>query len=105
MTAILEYKLGSPQLVRKTCLEGHRFTPQELLPLGMLDIVTDGGTEGVLREARKLAAQKAGLAKTGVFGLMKRGLHRDVIAACQTDERQIMPEHAAAHARYQLSKL
>lgn len=71
LAAILDYKLGSPQLVRKVVLEATRFTSQELHKLGIVDVVADGGGEGVMAAARELARARAPLAKTGVWGLMK----------------------------------
>lgn len=68
--AILNYKLGSPKLVREVVLEGKRFTSKELFDQGVIDILAEDGA-GVLKAARALAAEKAPLAKSGVFGLMK----------------------------------
>lgn len=42
--ALIRVKLGHahPTLMRRTVLEGHRFTPPELLDAGAIDAVVDG---------------------------------------------------------------
>ena len=55
-------------------LEGHRFTPSELLGSGLVDIVVDGGSEAVLTRASELAQQWSVNARTGVWGLIKVGI-------------------------------
>ena len=58
--------------MRKLALEGHRFTPNEALEGGLVDVVADGSsTDAVLASARKLALEKALNARTGVWGLIK----------------------------------
>lgn len=76
--AILNYKLGSARLVRDVAMEGKRFTGKELFNEGVIDQLAEDGA-AVLKAARAMAAEKAPLAKTGVFGLMKASssvLHR-----------------------------
>lgn len=68
--ALLNYKLPTPKLVREVALEAKRFTGKELYDAGVVDILAEG-PGGVLKAARELAAQRADLAKTGVWGLMK----------------------------------
>lgn len=68
--ALLNYKLPSSKIVREVCLEAKRFTGKELRDAGVVDILAENGV-GVLKAARDLAAQREGLAKTGVWGLMK----------------------------------
>lgn len=102
LAAILNYKLPTPQAVRKTALEGHRWTPQELHAIGVVDVLAEGDTDGVLAAARELAKQKAPLAKSGVWGLMKEDLLRWVLKESSEDNRRTMPVQAAALARARL---
>jgi len=102
MAAVLNYKLPTSKIVRDATLDAHRFTPQELHALGVVDVLAEGGTDGVLREAYKLAAAKAGRAKTGVYGLMRSDMMKVVVNAAKLDERRIMPVDAAALARARL---
>jgi len=102
MCAVLNYKLPSPQAIRKTTLEGHRWTPPELLQIGVADELAEGGREGVLKAALTLAEKQAPLAKTGVFGLMKKDLMKGAMNAAREDNRLIQPADAAALARMRL---
>jgi enoyl-CoA hydratase/carnithine racemase len=68
--ALLNYKLPSSKMVREVCLEAKRYTGKELHDVGVVDILAENGS-GVLNAARDLAAQREGLAKSGVWGLMK----------------------------------
>lgn len=70
-SGLLKAKCKDPQTLRKIALEGHRFTPSELLAAGLVDAVVDGGSEAVLAQASKLAEQQSMNACTGVFGLIK----------------------------------
>lgn len=56
-------------------------------------------TQSVLKAAHALAKQKAPLAQTGVWGLLKRDLAREVLLAASVDERRIMPVDEARLAR------
>jgi enoyl-CoA hydratase/carnithine racemase len=100
--AIMNYKLLSPQAVRKTALEGHRWTPSELLEAGVADELVEGGKGIVLKAAHALAEKQAPLAKTGLFGLMKKDLMKRVMDAAQKDDRLLQPADAAALARTRL---
>jgi len=102
MAAVLNYKLPTSKIVRDATLDAHRFTPQELHGLGVVDVLAEGGTDGVLREAHKLAEAKAGRAKTGVYGLMRTDMMKVVVNAAKLDERRIMPADAATLARARL---
>lgn len=73
--AIFQEKVKSPELVRKIALEGHRFTPQELLELRMVDQIVGGGSKGVLEGAVQLAGTTGKNASTGVWGLIKVGIN------------------------------
>lgn len=83
-------------------MEGHRWTPQESLQIGVVDELADGGTEGVMQAARKLAESRAPLAKTGVFGLMKKDLMREIFNASLMDDRLVHPVDSARLARARL---
>ncbi|KAF8322108.1 ClpP/crotonase, partial [Clavulina sp. PMI_390] len=87
VNAIMNYKLP-PKTVRKTILEGHRWTAQELLAAGIIDEVAQG-TAGVVKAAHDMAQQKADLAKSGAFGLIKKELARKVIEAVERSDRPI----------------
>ena len=102
MAAILNYKLPGAHIVRKATVDAHRFTPQELHELGVIDVLAEGGTEGVLREAYKLAEAKAPRAKSGVYGLMKMDMMRTVLEAVDLDLRKVTPDQAAVLARSRL---
>ena len=64
-------KAASPAIVRKVYLEGHRFVPKEMLDLGLVDELSEPGTEKVLAKAMELGARWAPHARTGVWGLHK----------------------------------
>jgi len=105
MAAILKFRHPTPESLRKTCLEAHRWTPTEILATGMIDQLSEEpNTQSVLKAAHILAKQKAPLAKTGVWGLLKRDLARDVLLAASSDERRIMPtdESRLARAKFRL---
>lgn len=70
-SVLLRTKCKDPQTLRKIVLEGHRFTPSELLAAGLVDVVVDGGSEAVLARASELAEQQSVNARTGVLGLIK----------------------------------
>jgi len=99
--AILNYKLSSPKLVREVALEAKRFTGKELYDAGVIDILAENGA-GVLQAARDLAGQRADLAKTGVWGLMKKDLMRETLTIVNADYRQVKPEQEAAWAKAHL---
>ncbi|KAF9506048.1 hypothetical protein BS47DRAFT_1378169 [Hydnum rufescens UP504] len=95
VATLLNYKFPSPKIVRDATLDARRFTPQELHALGVIDVLADGGTDG-------LAEAKAPRAKTGVYGLMRTDMMKDVFNATKLDERRILAVDAAALARRQL---
>jgi enoyl-CoA hydratase/carnithine racemase len=72
---MLRCKSPDQQTLRKIALEGHRFTPSELLASGLVDIVVEGGSEAVLARASELAEQWSVNACTGVWGLIKVGVY------------------------------
>ncbi|KAF8332626.1 ClpP/crotonase [Cantharellus anzutake] len=105
MAAILKFRHPTSEALRKTCLEAHRWTPAEILAIGMVDQLSEEpNTQSVLKAAHALAKQRAPLAKTGVWGLIKRDLARDVLLAASLDERGITPveEAKAARAKFKL---
>jgi hypothetical protein len=67
---LLRAKCSSPHVLRKTALEGARFTPQELMDVEMVDAI-GSSTEDVLAIAQKLGNEHGVIAKTGVWGLIK----------------------------------
>lgn len=69
--ALVKAKSPSPVVTRKIFLEGHRFVPEELLALGLVDQTVEGGTEKVLEAALALGAKWAPHAKGSVWGLQK----------------------------------
>ncbi|KAF9508591.1 hypothetical protein BS47DRAFT_1302622 [Hydnum rufescens UP504] len=90
VAAVVNYRLPNARIARDATLDAHRFTPQELHALGVIDVLADGGTDGVLREAHKLAEAKAARAKTGVYGLMRTDMLKAVFNAAKLDERRAM---------------
>jgi enoyl-CoA hydratase/carnithine racemase len=102
VAAVVNYRLPNAKIARDATLDAHRFTPQELHALGVVDVLADGGTDGVLREAHKLAEAKAARAKTGVYGLMRTDMLKVVFNAAKLDERRLWPVDAAALARARL---
>lgn len=59
------------QLHRKIALEGARFTPAEALKAGFIDHAVPGTSADMLAKAEDLAANVSGLAKGGVWGVIK----------------------------------
>ncbi|KAF8529807.1 ClpP/crotonase-like domain-containing protein [Gautieria morchelliformis] len=99
---MLRSKSPDQQTLRKIALEGHRFTPSELLASGLVDIVVDGGSEAVLARASEIAEQWSVNACTGVWGLIKKGLYKDVIRSTQEDPRAVHADEEDSVARARL---
>ncbi|KAF8313082.1 ClpP/crotonase [Clavulina sp. PMI_390] len=102
--AIMRYKLPSPSMLRGVVMEAKRYTGKELLELGVVDAVADNGA-GVMKAARELAAARGDLAKTGVWGIMKKDLMRETLKLVDADFRTERPPEEAAAAKLRLSKL
>lgn len=64
-------KITDQRVLRKIVLEGHRFTPSELLDAGLVDKVVDGDTEVLLRSASEIAEKWSVNATTGVWGWLR----------------------------------
>lgn len=96
LTAVLSTRLPSPYVIRKTVLEGHRWTPAECLSHQIIDIaVSPPTTSEVIKQAHRLAEEKAELAKGGVWGLMKKELFRETIGkSLKEDVRLVYGEEA-----------
>lgn len=92
--ALIRVKLGHahPSLMRKTALEGHRFTPTELFEAGVVDAIVEGGYEKVLERACAIANSMSGNARGGAWGLIKKEIYREALQHCADTSRQIMPE-------------
>ncbi|KAF8320805.1 ClpP/crotonase [Clavulina sp. PMI_390] len=99
VNAIINYRLPESAIIRKTILETHRWTAKELATpeIGLIDQVADDLLAAAHAQAKKVAP----LAKTGVFGILKAGLAKDVLDAMKLDERVIWPtdDHASALSR------
>jgi enoyl-CoA hydratase/carnithine racemase len=67
----LRSKFRNPVVLRKMLLEGHRWTPQELLAERMVDELVKGGSKAVLERALAVADKRSSDAKTGCYGLIK----------------------------------
>ncbi|KZV84657.1 ClpP/crotonase [Exidia glandulosa HHB12029] len=93
--ALFRAKSPSPAVTRKIFLEGHRFVPQEMLALGLVDEVVEGGTEKVLEAALALGAKWAPNAKTNVWGLQKREIYLETLKAVHEKPHQMMPAEEA----------
>ncbi|KAF8604538.1 ClpP/crotonase [Ceratobasidium sp. AG-I] len=102
--ALLRVKLGHahPTLIRRTALEGHRFTPPELLDAGAIDAVVDGGHEKVLERACAIATTMGGNARGGVWGLIKKEIYKEALDACGDNTRQVMPDEEDNFAKARL---
>jgi len=87
LAALLRAKIGDPRAVRKCGLEGHRFSAQEALSVGLVDRVVEGGSKEVLAAALELAQDVKGCAKTGVWGAIKSELYRDVLSTIAEGRR------------------
>ncbi|KAH7341635.1 ClpP/crotonase-like domain-containing protein [Rhizoctonia solani] len=105
--ALIRVKVGhaSPALMRKTVLEGHRFTPGELLEAGIVDAVVDGGNEKVLERAIAIATAMSGNARGGAWGLIKKEIYREALQMCADNTRQIMPDEDHGFTKAQLARL
>ncbi|KAG9121584.1 hypothetical protein FRC07_002403 [Ceratobasidium sp. 392] len=102
--ALIRVKLGHshPALMRRTVLEGHRFTPPELLEAGVVDAIVDGGYEKVLERACAIATTMGANARGGAWGLIKKGIYKEALEACKDDSRQVMPDEEDVFARARL---
>ncbi|KAG8689036.1 hypothetical protein FRC09_012611 [Ceratobasidium sp. 395] len=88
--------------MRRTVLEGHRFTPPELLEAGVIDAVVDGGHEKVLERACAIATTMGANARGGAWGLIKKGIYKEALEACRDDSRQVMPDEEDVFAKARL---
>ncbi|KAF8525834.1 ClpP/crotonase-like domain-containing protein [Hysterangium stoloniferum] len=101
-TQLLKRKVPNPQVLRKLVLEGHRFTPSEMLEASIVDYVVDGDSEAVLKHATELAEQVSGNARAGVWGLIKKGINDDILGAARLNPRTVHAEEEDAIARARL---
>lgn len=102
LAAVARTKVSDARTLRKLALEGHRFTPQEALEGGIIDVIAEGSsTDAVLLAARTLALERAPNAKTGVWGLIKRDIYKQTLKDIGKDNRVVNPgdEDLAARAR------
>lgn len=93
--ALFNAKAASPAIVRKVYLEGHRFVPKEMLELGLVDELSEPGTEKVLAKAMELGARWAPHAGTGVWGLHKREIYKAAIELAQDKSAQMVAQEEA----------
>lgn len=115
MCAVMNCKLPTPAIIRKTVMEGHRWTPKELFEAGIVDELSEASTPStspdyippVVLAARSLALQHAPLAQTAVYGLVKREMSRKILDAALLDDhgRLIHPLEQAEQARKSLAYL
>ena len=69
---MLNAKVASPVTRKRIALEGHRFTPEECLAHGLVDVLASGSNTADVLEAAVALGEKWGAnAKTGVWGLIK----------------------------------
>jgi len=92
---VIKAKCSDPKVIRKICVEGHRFTPPELLEAGLVDEVVNGSTETVLEKALELGNRWSENAKAGVWGLIKRDMYREALEACRRNVRPILAQEEA----------
>ncbi|KAH8118221.1 ClpP/crotonase [Phellopilus nigrolimitatus] len=80
LAAVARAKVSDARTLRRLSLEGHRFTPQEALAGGFVDVVAEASSsEAVLTAARTLAAEKAVNARTGAMGSIKETIYRSAL--------------------------
>lgn len=65
----------TPQVARKMLLEAHRWTPDEALGDGVVDLVVAEGE--MMEKAKELAGQWKVKAKAGVYGVLRNELWGD----------------------------
>ncbi|KAI0711919.1 ClpP/crotonase [Cerioporus squamosus] len=101
LIAVLKAKASNSTTLRKIVLEGHRFTPQEALSLGLVDHIVNGNSEAVLTAAKGVAEKLGPIAKTGAWGVNKRELYRGAIESLSRDVQlvDVLADDAAAKAR------
>jgi enoyl-CoA hydratase/carnithine racemase len=68
--ALFRAKGTNPTILRRIALEGHRFTPSELLENGMVDALAGSSSE-ILAQATGIASKVGVNATSGVWGLIK----------------------------------
>lgn len=68
---VLQEKVRDPVTLRSIALEGKKFTPQELLDLGLVDGLVDGDVNALVDRGIELGTKWAPNAATGVWGLIK----------------------------------
>jgi len=91
-------KVGDARVHRAVALEGQRITPKHAKDVGLVDEIVGTKTEEVLNKAMDLARQASQGARSGVWGLIKHDLYKDVWEASQVDGRVITPEVDDARA-------
>jgi len=99
---VLKAKLPSPTILRACTLEGKRFTAEEAHATGIVDELADGGSAGVLRKAEEVAKRVEGLAKTGVWGIMKKSIYPDVFEKSASYAQPLHPPEEDAIFRSKL---
>lgn len=80
-------KSTDAMVVRKIFLEGHRFTASEALEAKLVDELADGDSEVVFNAALKKALSLAHLPRLGVYGLIKKEIHRKTLAGISENPR------------------
>lgn len=95
IAVLLNTLLPLPSVIRKTTLEGHRWTSSELLANSLIEFVASPSSSEVIKKAHELAESKADLAKTGVWGLIKKELYRDsIVRSTAEDVRFVLAKEA-----------
>jgi enoyl-CoA hydratase/carnithine racemase len=69
---VLPHLKLAPQVARKMMLEAHRWTPDEALKDGVVDLVVEGS--GMLGRAKDVAEKWKGKAKAGTYGVLRNEL-------------------------------
>ncbi|KDQ15206.1 hypothetical protein BOTBODRAFT_174054 [Botryobasidium botryosum FD-172 SS1] len=102
VSAILQTKLPSPDVLRACALEGKRFTPQEALACEMVDQLAEGGSAGVLHKAIEYAERVENLAAKGVLGTLKKSKYLSVLNILGDDINLPTPHEADTMFRTKL---
>ncbi|KZO96654.1 ClpP/crotonase [Calocera viscosa TUFC12733] len=87
VSAILRAKLPNAVILRKCSLEGYKFTAQDCLSHGIVDELGGGTSSNVLETAIRMADKVKAGAKTGVWGLIKEEIYREVIDTIDESRR------------------
>ncbi len=84
---ILRSKITSANTLRLVLLRAHRFTAADAKEHGIVDIVAEGGNDGLLRRAGEMAKEVGAMAKSGRYYSWVPRLNDDTVSGvtCLSD--------------------